>query len=43
LVLYATDLTQFTETAAATAIQFTVTTGSTLAANVTIDVFGYTT
>jgi hypothetical protein len=43
LVLVATDLTQFTETAAATAIQLTVTTGSTLAANATIDVFGYTT
>jgi hypothetical protein len=38
-----TDLTQFTETAGGTAIQLTVTTGSTSAANATIDVFGYTT
>jgi hypothetical protein len=42
LVVQATDLTQFTETAEATAIQLTVTTGSTAAANATIDVFGYT-
>lgn len=41
LVVQATDLTQYTETAASTAIQLTVTTGSTLAANATIDVFGY--
>jgi len=43
LVIQATDLTQYTETAAATAIQLTVTTGSTLAANATLDCFGYTT
>ncbi len=43
LLIQATDLTQYTETAAATAIQLTVTTGSTAAANATIDVYGYTT
>jgi len=43
LVIQATDITQFTEIAAATAVQLTVTTGSTAAANATIDVFGYTT
>lgn len=43
LIVQANDLTQFTETAASTAIQLTVTTGSTAAANATIDVFGYTT
>jgi hypothetical protein len=43
VVIYATDLALYTETAAATAIQLTVTTGSTAAANATLDVFGYTT
>jgi hypothetical protein len=43
VVVQATDLTLFTETAASTAIQLTVTTGSTAAANATIDCFGYTT
>jgi hypothetical protein len=33
---------QYTELASGAVFQFTVTTGSTLAANVTIDVFGYT-
>jgi hypothetical protein len=33
---------QYTELASATAFQLTVTTGSTLAANVTIEVWGYT-
>lgn len=42
-VIQATDLTEWTETAASTAIQLTVTTGSTAAANATLDVFGYTT
>lgn len=41
LVVQATDLTQFTEIAGGTAVTLTVTTGSTLAANATIDVFGY--
>lgn len=35
--------TQTLEVAASTAVQLTVTTGSTAAANATIDVFGYTT
>jgi len=35
--------TKYTETAAGVAIQLTVTTGSTLAANATIDLFGYLT
>jgi hypothetical protein len=43
VIIQATDVTQYTETAASTAIQLTVTTGSTLAANATLDVFGYTT
>ena len=43
MVVQATDLTQFTEIAASTAVQLTVTTGSAGAANATIDVFGYTT
>jgi hypothetical protein len=43
MVVQATDLTEYTETAEATAIQLTVTTGSSAAANATIDVFGYTT
>ena len=41
-VVHATDLTTFTEIAASTAFQLTVTTGSTAAANATLDVFGYT-
>lgn len=35
--------TKYTEIAAGTAFQITVTTGSTSAANATLDVFGYTT
>ena len=42
LLVYATDLAQYTETAAATAIILTVTTGS-AGVTGTIDVFGYTT
>lgn len=42
LVVQATDLTQYTEIAAATAVQLTVTTGSTAAATATIDIFGFT-
>ena len=41
LVVQATDLTQFTEVPAGTAVQLTVTTGSTAAATATVDVFGY--
>lgn len=41
--VYANDLTQYTEIAANTAVQLTVTTGSTLAANATVEVWGYTT
>jgi hypothetical protein len=43
LLVQATDLTSYTETAAAVAVQLTVTTGSTAVANATIDVFGYLT
>lgn len=43
VVVQAADLAQYTETAASTAIQLTVTTGSTGAATATVDVFGYTT
>lgn len=41
--VYGADLAQYTEIAASTAVQLTVTTGSTAAANATIDVWGYTT
>ena len=41
--VWGADLTQYTEQAAGTNIQLTVTTGSTLAANATVDVFGYLT
>jgi len=40
--IYPTSGAQFVEIAASTAVQLTVTTGSTAAANATIDVFGYT-
>jgi len=43
ITVYGADLAQYTEIAAATAVQITVTTGSTGAATATIDVFGYTT
>lgn len=43
MVVQATDLTEYTETGAGVAVQLTVTTGSTAAANATIDVFGYLT
>lgn len=42
-VVRAADLTEQIEVAASTAIQLTVTTGSTAAANATLDVFGTTT
>lgn len=42
-VVRSADLTEQTEVAASTAVQLTVTTGSTAAANATIDVFGFTT
>lgn len=42
VVVQAADLTEYTEIAAATAVQLTVNTGSTAAANATVDVFGYT-
>jgi hypothetical protein len=41
LVVQATDITQFTEIAASTAVVLTTTTGA--AITVTVDVFGYTT
>ena len=41
--VYAADLAAFQRLAAATTVNFTVTTGSTLAATATIDLFGYTT
>lgn len=41
-VVRAADLAEQTEVAASTAVQLTVTTGSTAAANATIDVFGHT-
>lgn len=40
-IVQGTDLTLWTVTAAGTAVQFTVTTGSTGAATATIDIFGY--
>lgn len=43
IVVYGADLTQYTEIAAGTAVTLTVTTGSTLAANATVDIFGYLT
>jgi hypothetical protein len=43
LVIAAVSGTQYTELAASTAFQLTVTTGSTLAATASIDVFGFTT
>jgi hypothetical protein len=43
IVVRAADLTEQLRVAAATAVQLTVTTGSTAAASATIDVFGYTT
>ena len=43
MVIQATDLTQYTEQAAATNIQITVNTGATAAGTATIDVFGYLT
>ena len=42
MVVQATDITQFTEIAAATAVQIIVTTGSTGAANATVEIWGYT-
>lgn len=42
-VVRSADLTEQIEVAAATAVQLTVTTGSTAAANATIDIFGSTT
>lgn len=43
IVVRQSDLAEQVEVAATTAVQLTVTTGSTAAANATIDVFGYTT
>jgi len=40
-IVQPTALALYTETAAGTAVQLTVTTGSTLAATATVDVFGY--
>ncbi|HQR40958.1 MAG TPA: hypothetical protein PLF26_21425 [Blastocatellia bacterium] len=42
-VVRAADLTEQAEIAAGTAVQLTVTTGSTAACTATIDIFGYTT
>lgn len=41
--VWGADLAQYTEQAAGTNIQLTVTTGSTAVANATLDVFGYLT
>jgi hypothetical protein len=43
MVVRCADLTESTEIAATTAVQLTVTTGSTAACTATIDVFGYLT
>jgi hypothetical protein len=43
IVVRAADLAQSTEIASGTVVQLTVTTGSTLAANATLDVYGHTT
>lgn len=43
LIVQGTDLTEWTEQAAATNIQITVTTGSTNSVTATIDLFGYLT
>ena len=39
--VYGADLAQYTEIAAATAVQLTVTTGATATGTATIDIFGY--
>jgi hypothetical protein len=41
--VYGADLAQYTEIAASTAVQLTVTTGATAAGTATIDIFGYLT